>query len=120
MRTGNDLGQWCRGLALAILVLSLGGCSELFPKRTPGEKLYRKHCADCHGIDGGGHTIRTMGDPDANLLDDRWKYPGDASGMETVILQALVFEHPTFDKFSREEVKQIVDHVFSLRGERRR
>lgn len=103
-----------------MLVLSLGGCSELFPKRTPGEKLYRKHCADCHGIDGGGQTIRTMGDPDANLLDDRWKYPGDASGMETVILQALVFEHPTFDKFSREEVKLIVDHVFSLRGERRR
>jgi hypothetical protein len=40
--------------------------------------------------------------------------------MESVILQALVFEHPTFDKLSREEVKQIVDHIFSLRGERRK
>ena len=120
MRTRNELGRWCRGLALSILMLSLGGCSEIFPKRTPGEKLYRKHCADCHGIDGSGHTIRSMGDQDANLLDSRWKHSGDAVGMENVIREALVFEHPTFDKLSREEVKQIVDHIFSLRGERRK
>ena len=110
-------GRW---LALAMLMLALGGCSELFPKRTPGEKLYRKHCADCHGIDGSGHTISSMGDPNANLLDDSWRHPSDASGMETVIRQGLVFEHPTYDKLSAAEVRQIVDHVLSLRGERRR
>ena len=101
------------------LVLSLGACSELFPKRTPGEKLYRKNCADCHGVDGAGHTIRTMGDPNTNLLDDRWKHASDPAGLENVIRQQLVFEHPTFDKLGRDDVKQIVDHILSLRGERR-
>lgn len=118
MQPRFEIGRWCCGLALSILVLSLAGCSEVFPKRTAGEKLYRKHCADCHGIGGDGHTIRSMGDPDANLMDDRWKHPADAAGMEGVIRQGLVFEHPTFDKLSREEVKQIVGYVFLLRGER--
>jgi len=104
---------------MAMLVASLGGCSELFPKRTPGEKLYRKHCADCHGADGSGHTVQSMGDPNANLLDNRWRHAGDASSMETVIREGLVFEHPTFDKLDHEEIRQIVDHVLSLRGERR-
>jgi len=117
MRRKNEMGRWCRGLALSILLLSLGACGEIFPKRTTGEKLYRKHCADCHGIGGDGHTISSMGDPDANLLDDRWKHPADAAGMASVIRQGLVFEHPTFDSLSREEVNQIVGHVFSLRGE---
>jgi len=120
MRTRRYWRNGCRWLALIILVVFLGACSELFPKRTPGEKLYRKHCADCHGVDGSGHTVRSMGDPNANLLDERWRHAGDAAGMETVINQALVFEHPTFDELGREEVKQIVDHVFYLRGERRK
>jgi mono/diheme cytochrome c family protein len=120
MWTRSELGSWCRWLALSMLMSSLGGCSEVFPKRAAGEKLYRKHCADCHGIDGSGHTVRSMGDPNANLVDDSWRHPGDAAGMEAVIGQGLVFEHPTFDKLSREEVRQIVDHVLSLRGERRR
>jgi mono/diheme cytochrome c family protein len=109
-----------RWLTLTMLVLALGGCSEIFPKRSPGEKLYRKHCADCHGINGSGHTVSSMGDPNANLLDDNWKHPGDAAGMETVLRNDLVFEHPTKDRLSNEEIKQIVTHVLSLRGERRR
>lgn len=108
-----------RWLALPLLLVLLGGCSELFPKRTPGEKLYRKHCSDCHGVDGGGHTVRSMGNPDANLLDQRWRHAGDPTGMETVILDSLVFEHPTFDSLSSKEVRQIVDHVLKLRGELR-
>lgn len=120
MWTRSVFSDGVRLSALAMLMLALAGCSDVFPKRTAGEKLYRSNCADCHGIDGRGHTIKSMGDQNANLLDDSWRHAGDASGMENVILQSLVFEHPTFDKLSREQVKQIVDHVLSLRGEGRR
>lgn len=112
--------QGARWLAPAILLLASGACSDLFPKRSAGEKLYRKHCADCHGVDGSGHTIKSMGDPNANLLDDRWRHPSDAASLEAVISQGLVFEHPTFSKLDREEVRQIVTYLLSLRGERRR
>ena len=108
-----------RGLIISVLMVCLAGCNQIFPKRTPGEKLYRKHCAECHGADGGGQTVSSMGNPDANLLDDSWRHPSDASGMQGVIMQGLVWEHPSFDKLSRQEVQQIVDHVLSLRGERR-
>lgn len=108
-----------RWSVLALVLVVAAGCSELFPKRTPGEKLYRKECADCHGVDGGGQTVRSMGNPDANLLDNNWRYAGDPTGMETVILDSLVFEHPTFDKLSPQQVRQVVDHILTLRGERR-
>lgn len=119
MRSSAKVQRLCRSL-LTLLVLCSAGCGELLPKRTPGEKLYRKHCADCHGIDGGGHTVRTMGEPNTNLLDDRWRYGYDTSGIENVIRQEMVFEHPTFTKLSPEDLKQITSHVRKLRGESRR
>ena len=108
-----------RGAVGVVLALWLSGCGELIPQRSPGEKLYRKHCADCHGIDGAGHTIRTMGDSHSNLIDDLWRHAGDPSGIENVIQNQMVFEHPTFGKLERQDIKQIVDHILRLRGERR-
>lgn len=100
-------------------MLLLVGCDQILPKRSAGEKLYRKHCANCHGVDGSGNTITSMGDPNANLLDNDWRHAGDAHGIEAVIHQRLVFEHPDFSELSGTEVKQIVNHVLALRGERR-
>ena len=103
-----------------IAIMLLVGCDQILPKRSPGEKLYRKHCANCHGIDGAGSTVSNMGDLHANLLDNDWRYAGDAGGMESVINQRLVFEHPNFEELKGPEVRQIVDHVLELRGERRK
>ena len=75
------------GLGLAMMILlvcGLAGCDTILPKRTPGQKLYSKHCSECHGVDGGGQTIRSMGETYSDLLDDAWRYAGDAPGMRTV------------------------------------
>lgn len=120
MRIERGSGRQHRWLILVIAMVLLIGCDQILPKRSPGEKLYRKHCAECHGVDGSGNTVRSMGDLHANLLDNDWRHAGDAAGIETVINQKLVFEHPSFGDLKGPEVKQIVDHVLELRGERRR
>lgn len=108
----------CLFVALAWWLI---GCSEMLPQRTPGEKLYRRHCAECHGLNGSGQTVRSMGDPNADLLDDSWRHAGDAPGLVSVLTQDLVFEHPTFSqRLSSQEARQIVDHLLTLRGERAR
>lgn len=121
MRSGNNLAQRVRLPILGLLILSLGGCEQILPKRTAGEKLYSKHCSECHGVDGAGQTIRSMGDSYADLVDNSWRYPADTPGMRSVLSQDLVFDHPTFSqRLSSEEIKQIVDHVRVLRGEKQR
>ena len=106
---------------LGILILTLWGCEEILPKRTAGQKLYSKHCSECHGVDGRGQTIQSMGDSYADLVDNTWRHAGDATGMRSVLSQDLVFNHVTYSRrLSSEEIKQIVDHVTVLRGEKQR
>lgn len=119
MQNELDSASRVRLPILGILILTLCGCEEILPKRTAGQKLYSKHCSECHGVDGVGQTIQTMGDSYSDLVDDSWRYAGDALGMRSVLSQDTVFDHPTFSKrLSGEEIKQIVDHVVILRGER--
>lgn len=104
------------GLGL-LLTLSAASCSEVFPKRSPGEKVYRKHCSECHGVDGAGETIRSMGHDKTNLLDESWRYAMGASGIETVLSQDLVFEHPTFsERLTPQEIKEVGRYIRTLRS----
>ena len=121
MKDQFDLFGQLRVPILGLLILTLCGCEEILPKRTAGEKLYGKHCSECHGVDGVGQTIQTMGDSYSDLVDDSWRYAGDAPGIRSVLSQDMVFDHPTFSKrLSSDEIKQIADHVIVLRGERQR
>ena len=107
-------GPWTALLLVSVLGL---GCDNLFPERTAGEKLYRKHCADCHGVDGSGNTIGYMGNQYANLLDEDWKYGMGAGSLTSVIRQELVFRHPSFSELSSKDLSEITRHVLELRGE---
>jgi len=95
------------------------GCSELFPKRSTGEKLYREYCADCHGVNGGGHTIRYMGNPRADLIDGSWKYGGgDSIAIQETVRQGLVERHPaSLQRLDGKQIKEIADWVLKLGGE---
>ncbi len=108
-----------RVASLALLLLAIG-CDSVLPKRTEGEKLYRKHCAECHGVDGAGNTIRSMADSNTDLLDDSWRHTTGVSGVQEVLAQDLVFKHPTFSRrLTSKEIRAIAGHVYVLRGERR-
>lgn len=109
--------MWIRALVALVALSSLTGCSEFMVQRSPGEKLYRKECSSCHGIDGGGHTVRYMGNQWANLLDDAWKYGGDRQTIEATLEEGVVWEHPSYEELSREELRAVANWVLELRGE---
>ena len=101
-----------------LLVFGLA-CGDLVPKRSEGEKLYRKHCADCHGVGGDGKTLRHMGNPKADLTDEFWKYGGgDSLAIQETLRQGLVERHPaSLQRLDGKQVKEIADWVLKLRGE---
>lgn len=102
-------------LALLIPLTGLVACDAMAPGRSPGEKLYRKHCANCHGVDGKGQTVRFMGNTWANIVDDHWRYGGDRASLEHTLRTEVVFQHPSFDELSATDFKDIVKHVVKLR-----
>lgn len=105
-------------LALAAAV-ALAGCDDLpFPRRTQGEKLWRKHCAQCHGINGSGDTPGYMGEGYADLRDDVWRAGGNDGAMESVIKQGVFGKMPGYPQLTPEEVRAIIAHIHVLRGER--
>lgn len=107
--------------SLLLASLALAACSDLFPHRSEGEKLYRKHCAECHGVDGSGNTPRYMGNGWADLRDDNWKLGGDSGSIENAIRTGVFGQMPGYeDKLSSQEIRQVVDHVRVLRGEKAR
>jgi len=97
-----------------LAALSFAGCEHYSPE----EALYRKHCADCHGIDGSGNTPRYMGNQWANIVDSNWRSgSGDDYTLEGVIREGVFGEMPANSQLSDEEMKQIVAWVRHLRGE---
>ena len=113
-----------RWLYTASLVGTMGlvacdSLEDLLVKRPPGEKLYRKLCADCHGLDGAGNTPRGMGNPNNDLTDGAWKYGSDPGSWETIVRQGVFGEMPAHDELTDDQVRQIVDHILKLRGENR-
>lgn len=97
-------------------VLAAGACG--LGSRTPGEKLWRKRCASCHGIDGRGNTPGYMGNVRADLLDEAWYgYGSDDAALETVTREGVFGQMPANDDLTAAEMRDLVGHLRWLRGE---
>jgi mono/diheme cytochrome c family protein len=101
-------------VVLWVLLPLFAGCT---PGGTPGERLYRRHCDSCHGVDGSGGMLY-LADEGANLLDETWKYGGERSDLEYSLMNDDVTKHKSWD-FTPQERRELVDHILFLRGERR-
>jgi cytochrome c len=114
MRTRTVVAAW-----IAVLALVAGaGCKDLFPHRSPGETLWRKHCAECHGLDGAGNTAQYMGNPWADLTDEHWKTGGgDESSFESVVRDGVFGEMRGFPELSHQEIVTLYEYLRVLRHE---
>jgi len=86
--------------------------------RSLGERLWRERCADCHGIDAAGNTVRYMGIAAADLTDNDWRHGGDEASIEEVIRSGVFGEMPANDDLSNEELRAVVGWLYYLRGEK--
>lgn len=104
--------------ALAAAVLVAGaGCNVIFPERSLGERVWREHCASCHGLDGAGNTPLYGGIAEADLLDDSWVHGGADAEIAAVIREGVLGQMPPFDMLSNEEVRAVIVYLRRLRDE---
>jgi mono/diheme cytochrome c family protein len=109
-------------LAVALATWSCEVVREIFPQRSPGERLWRKHCARCHGLDGAGNIPPYNGNPWTDLLDDDFKY-GETDGDVKAVIQEGAFGQGEFSAMPANpdltdtQIREIVDYLRQLRGE---
>lgn len=103
-------------LLLPALALAASGC-KLFEPKDPGEHVYRRSCAECHGVDGRGNTPRYMSNAWADLTDASWKQYGDDGSLETVIREGVFGAMPAHTDLTREEMRALLNYLRKLRGE---
>ena len=106
------------GLEILLLAAGLLAMTACETGRTPEERLYRKHCSQCHGIDGSGNTPAYMGDPYADLTDEFWRSgSGGDDSVRRVIREGVFGKMPGFtQQLTGPEVEGLVKHMRSLRS----
>ena len=106
-----------RGVALALVLgatTALAAC-DLLPAKSPGERLWRQRCGECHGRDGAGNTPRFMGNYRADLLDETWEHGSDPGSWAVVIREGVFGQMPANEELTQAEVDALVEHLRELR-----
>lgn len=86
-----------------------------------GQKLFIRHCSECHGDEGKGDGMGGEGlePPPANLTDDEWKHGTTDGELFTVIRDGTPNGMKKFgSKFTARQIWDLVNYVRTL-GRRR-
>ena len=75
-------------------------------------ELFRKHCAECHGVDGTGKPARELLDEIPNFTDASWPARRSDAQLLVSILDGKGLEMPGWrGKISEEQARGLVAHV---------
>jgi mono/diheme cytochrome c family protein len=83
-----------------------------------GEKLFRRRCAGCHGVDAKGGPPKDADDPAAsNLVDDKWDHGSTDGEIFSIVQEGIgpAFRMEGFsDRLSETDTWNIINYVRSL------
>ncbi len=94
------------------------------PNESPGMRLYREHCADCHGEngDGNGRASQYLFPLSRNLRHDRSRLVSSQNGIPTLEDVKKVIQlgmpgssMPAFDQLNEEQRTQLAETVMEMR-----
>ncbi|HQR46846.1 MAG TPA: c-type cytochrome [Thermoanaerobaculia bacterium] len=98
--------------ALAAAALAAGGCGPT----DPGERIWARKCAACHGREGRGDTRFARGRPYAVLTDDTWKHGGDLDSIRRLVAEGdPASPMPAYrGRLGPDEIEAVSRHVLVL------
>lgn len=98
---------------MALAAALSAACAE--PK-DPGERVWKRKCAACHGSDGAGRTRFAENRPWADLTDGRWRHgPGRDALRKLVAEGDPSSTMPPFEgTLTPAEIDAAVDHALKL------
>ena len=97
--------------AVAALIATVG-CGP----KDPGERVWVRKCAACHGREGRADTRFARGRPYAVLTDDRWRHGADLESIRRLITDGDPASPmpPYRDRLTPEEIDAASRHVLTL------
>ena len=100
---------------MALAAALSAACAE--PK-DPGERVWKRKCAACHGSDGAGRTRFAENRPYADLTDGKWKHAPDRESLRRLVAEGdPASPMPPFTgTLTPEEIDAIVDWTLALAG----
>jgi cytochrome c5 len=101
--------------AVGLLLLVSGSSNLWAAEAQDGKAIYGKLCVSCHGVDGKGNPAMTkvFGEKELNIVDPETTKKSDDELLK-VITQGKGKMPASGKNLSKQEQKQILDHVRSL------
>ncbi len=98
--------------AVALLGVSVSTCGP----KDPGERVWVRKCAACHGREGRGDTRFALGRPYVVLTDDVWKHGGDLDSIRRLVADGdPKSPMPAYrGRLTPEEIDAVSNHVLRL------
>lgn len=102
---------------LVLATFAVAGCAR---DESPGDRVWKKKCSACHGIDGAGRTRFAKGRPYADLTDGRWRHGSDRESIRRLVADGdPASPMPPFGgRLTPEEIDAVVEHVLKLAAPR--
>ncbi len=110
-RPSGRLGALAAALLFGVSVSACGPTD-------PGERVWVRKCAACHGREGRGDTRFARGRPYCNLTDDVWKHGRDLDSIRRLIADGdPTSQMPAYrGRLTPAEIDVVAHHVLELRA----